>query len=168
LLTVYNIKEEDVRGYIFYFDVTKEKLDNFITSTKKIIEFINKNLINLPSSVIPENVVDIEGKNTEGTLEKPINKYPQVFLNPKAYELFEKLHETYKSTKNPLADYSFIYRMMIIDGLILDSYKPQMFINWLSKKDYSIHIDKIKTLEKCKTDSKIQTYNITKKLLKIK
>lgn len=39
-----DIKEEDVRGYIFYFDVIKEKLDNLIVSTIRIIEFIqNRN-----------------------------------------------------------------------------------------------------------------------------
>lgn len=41
-----DIKKEDIRGYIFYFDVTKEKLDNLIVSTKRILEFIRNRSVN--------------------------------------------------------------------------------------------------------------------------
>jgi hypothetical protein len=145
----------------------KKIYNNIITSTKRIIDFIIDEKSKLQNSVAPENITDLEGESTEATPEKAVNPHSQVFSNPNAYELFKKLHETYKDTKTPIADYSFIYRMMYDDGYILDSYKPQMFINWLSKH-YEIELSKIKTINHCSTDSKIQNYNTLKELLQIK
>lgn len=160
--------DEMIRGFIpGKIEIDLIKLENYITSAKKILGFINKKLKNPSALVIPENITDIESEDTVGTLEKQINKYPQIFLNPKAYELFEKLHDTYKDTKTPIADYSFIYRVMYDDNYILDSFKPQMFINWLSKH-YEIELSKVKTKDRCYTESKIQYYNTLKGILQIK
>jgi hypothetical protein len=50
-----DIKEDDIRGYIFNFDVIKEKLDNFIVSTKRIIEFIQNRIAN-PKDIKTEDL----------------------------------------------------------------------------------------------------------------
>lgn len=71
-----DIKEEDIRGYFFYFDVTKEKLDNIITSTKRILDFIKKKYKNLQTSDIPENVkVNKDSVNSEEHKQYKPKKY---------------------------------------------------------------------------------------------
>lgn len=148
-------------------NINFEKLNNYITSAKRILEFINKKLTNPRASDIPEKITILEDKDAEGTPEKLVNPYPQVFSNPHAYEFFEKLHEKYKDTKKPLADYSFIYRMMYKDGYILEHFKVTMYRNWLNKH-YEIELYTLKTIHKCSTDSKIQNYNTIKELLQLK
>ncbi len=162
-----DIKEEDIHGYIFYVDVTKEKLDNIITSTKRILEFIKKKHKNPQTPDILESTVNLDNNNTESIPIIPVNPYTQVFSSLEAYKLFEKLYETYKDTKTPLVDYSFIYRKMYDDGYILEYFKPGMYRNWLSKH-YEIELDKLKTIHECTIDSRIQNYNTIKELLQIK
>jgi len=170
-------------------DINFKKLNNRIASANKIIVFINEQLTishspnknatsiyltgELPlgtikqQSVVPGNAIDVNaGANVKP--KKSVNPHPQVFLNTEAYELFQKLFEAFKISYNKLADFSFIYRIMHKDGFILDSFKPQMFINWLNKDPFSISLDKLKTLDNCSTLNKIQTYNIIKEALQIK
>lgn len=163
--------DEMIRGFIpGRVKIHYEKLDNLITSAKKILEFINNKLSSPQDLDVPKDITDngsskkLEVLEPEEKLENP---YPQVFSNTDAFILFERLHENYRTSKTSLADYSFIYRMMYDDGYILDSYKPQMFINWLSKH-YQIELPKIKTRYKCTTKSKIQNYNTIKEILQIK
>jgi hypothetical protein len=145
----------------------KKIYNNIITSTKSIIDFINDEKSKLQNSGAPENITNFENDVKEENIKSKVNPHSQVFSGPLAFELFEKLHETHKATKIPLADYSFIYRIMFKDGYILESFRPQMFIRWISKEPYNIELDKIKTISNCTTDSKIQTYNIIKKSLQI-
>ena len=145
----------------------KKIYSNIITSTKCIIDFINDEKSKLQNSGAPENITNFENDVKEENIKSKVNPHPQVFLNSKAFELFEKLQETYQSSKNQLADYSFVYRKMYEDGYVLDSFKNRMFINWLSKH-YQIELDKIKTMNDCVTDDKIRTYDIIKKSLQIK
>lgn len=144
-------------------EINIDNLNNRILSAKSILEFINDRKMNIKKPDIRESKTDFGINNSSVNFEKKVNPHPQVFSDSKAFELFEKLHETYKATKYPIADYSFIYRMMFDDGYILESFRPQMFINWISKEPYNIELDKIKTISSCKTDSKIQTYNSIKK-----
>ena len=57
---------------------------------------------------------------------------------------------------------------MYKDGYILDTFKNQMFIDWLNKDPYSISLDKLKTLNNCSTRGKVQTYNTLKEISQIK
>ncbi len=166
-----------------------EKLTNYITSSNQILKFFNKeyrfsnnsNKLYKPVDLIGElpflttkrqsavpgkEIVVNAGANVKP--KKSVNPHPQVFLNTEAYELFQKLFEAFKISYNKLADFSFIYRIMHKDGFILDSFKPQMFINWLNKDPFNISLDKLKTLDNCSTLNKIQTYNIIKEALQIK
>lgn len=163
--------DEMIRGFVpGKIEIHFKKLDNLITSAKKILELINNKLSSPQDLDVPKDITDngsskkLEVLEPEEKLENP---YPQVFPNTDAFILFEKLHENYKTTKTPLADYSFIYRIMYDDDYILDSFKPQMFINWLSKH-YHIELPKMKTRYKCTTKSKIQNYNTIKEILQIK
>lgn len=91
------------------------------------------------------------------------NPYPQIFVDTKAYQFFELLHEKFKNTKYRMADYSFIYRMMYKEKLILETYHSEMYRKWIEEKPYSIDIyQKIKTLDKCSTDKKIILYETLK------
>jgi hypothetical protein len=138
-----------------------DKVDNHIASINRILDFIKNKQEFMVSG--EETTVNVESNSKP---EKLVNPYPQVFSGPNAYQLFEKLHDTYKTTKTPLADYSFIYRKMYEEGYILESFRPQMFINWISKVPYERNdLDKIKTIGNCSTDGKIQTYNMIKKSL---
>jgi hypothetical protein len=96
------------------------------------------------------------------------NLYIHIFSNGDSFYLFEKLFSYYKDSKNQLADFSFIYRMMYKDGYILPHFKPKMFIDWIGGEPYEICIDKIKTSDKCSTDAKIIAYSTAKELIQLK
>lgn len=70
------------------------------------------------------------------------NIYPRIFVNEKAYELFEKLRGEFEGNKNSLANFSFLFHRMKKDGLIFDHLKQLEFVNFLSA--LNIHIDRIK------------------------
>ena len=141
-----------------------DKVDNHITSIKRILDFIKDK----QESMVPdEEIVDVKAE-TKFEVEKTENPYPHIFKNLEAYKLFEKLYDVFKMTDYKIADFSFIYRKMYDDRFILDRFKPQMFINWIADEPFNIHLDKIKTLDNCKTKSKIQTYNTIKELFNIK
>lgn len=107
-----------------------------------------------------------EGETTTGNNNFNSNPFPGIFTNEIGYLLFDRLHAEYKDSMNLLTDYSFIYRMMHAEGFIVDHIKPEMFKNWLSKEPYSIIIDhKLKTLDRCKTDTKKTSYAIAKELI---
>lgn len=95
------------------------------------------------------------------------NPHPQVFSNLKSFQLFEKLYFQFKDSNNKMADFSFIYRKMYNDAYILNHYKPQMFIGWINKEPYNISLDKIKTLNDCSTNQKVNTYTTTKELMQL-
>ena len=122
---------------------------------KTLLEFLSEKLKRLEKSQEPETV------NPD-----MVNPHPGIFKDSKAFRLFEKLHNIYKDSKNLLADYSFIYRMMCEEGYILTSQKPEMFREWLCKEPFNIFLDnKFKALDRCKTDGKLNTYNIAKELI---
>lgn len=155
-------------------------LYTYYLEKNKIIDFINSLLVERGYEAI-EETSGIENKkiivpgeeiigNDEANVEpeKSENPHPQVFLNIEAYELFQKLFEAFKTSQSKLADFSFIYRKMYKDELILDSFKPQMFINWINRYPFNISLDKLKTLDNCSTLNKVQTYNIIKEALQSK
>lgn len=84
------------------------------------------------------------------------NFHLRIFKNQKAFELFEKLKNS--MIKYPLADYSFIYRTMLKDGLIYPTIGDSEFRHWLDTT-FQIAIDKTKQLHNCTTPKKIQLYS---------
>lgn len=145
-------RQKDVDLYAFY-----------IEAIKIINDLLEPEIIKQQTEV-PVEEITINDKSTS-ELEKTENPYPHIFINLEAYKLFEKLYDAFKIRPYKLANFSFIYRKMYEDELILDSFKPQMFINWIAKEPYNIDLDKIKTLANCVTINKIQTYNNIKELL---
>ena len=105
----------------------------------------------------------VESMNTD--IKNDINNtnpYPRIFINNYGFKVFERMRRT---VINPLADYSFIYRIMIKDKLIYKSIGDSEFREWLSD-NYQIEIDKTKQLDLCKTVAKEQMYSIIKSIIK--
>lgn len=95
--------------------------------------------------------------------DNEINPYPRIFPKPKHFELFEHWHNAV--IENELAEYSFIYRQMIMDEFIYDDIKPTEFINWLNNT-YGIALDELKQYNNCKGGGKITRYQTAKLLFK--
>lgn len=86
-----------------------------------------------------------------------INPHPRIFKSVNAFKLFEMF---LSFVENDLADYSFIYRKMVADGLMYNI-RDIEFRDWLDK-NYNVAIDKTKTLENCSPPLKVKLYNILK------
>ena len=86
----------------------------------------------------------------------PKNIYPHIFINVKAFLVFSDYQKTINRTY--LSDYSFIYRVMIKDGLIHNTIKVNTYKNWIDKEFEQTFI-KIKTLDSIGVKSKIEIYN---------
>ncbi|WP_291138609.1 hypothetical protein [Flavobacterium sp. UBA7663] len=112
---------------------------------------------------IPEptfDMIDIEPIDTaEPETENP---FPEIFMDFDAYTLFNRWHSVFQNSKTKLADYSFIYRIMESEGLILES-KPLRFQKWLNGEPYKADIeDMFKTYDNCKTEHKVSLYQMLK------
>jgi len=104
-------------------------------------------------------------KTDDAKIENP---YPDVFLNEKAYELFENLHELNKNKTNRLVEYSFIYRKMYKEKLIKETAKPEIFRRLIRKKPFEIDLDyKLKTLDNCSPKNRVDNYILQKQLIGI-
>lgn len=156
-------------------NVDKNNLDNLIKSAREIIRVINvkENQLKIHNNYPDPNKDKLVSNNQTNSkelddLKKLVNPYPQIFSNIASFNLFERLYEQFKDSKNQLADFSFIYRMMFNDGYILSHFKPQMFIDWIDNEPYKISLDKIKTMRDCSTEQKMRTYSNTKEIIQIK
>lgn len=89
------------------------------------------------------------------------NKYKRIFKTDFAYNFFEQLRGI---VQNDIADYSFIYRKMILDKLIFDNVGLNEFTRFLSA-EYEVEIDKMKQLDNCRTVAKEQLYTTIKDLI---
>lgn len=95
------------------------------------------------------------------------NSISQIFTNSFGQNFFEELHLEFKDSNSVLADYSFIYRMMVEDKLIIDYIKPEMFKSWLKQNPFNINLEnKLKTLDRCKTSAKAKIYYSIKSKVK--
>jgi hypothetical protein len=122
--TIFTLEKE-----LAYFKIRLGRMNIFPTITGDKIEFSQA-----------EEKPDIEATEIE-------NPYPKIFVDAEAYLLFINLHAifNYKDSNTHLADYSFIYRQMHKDKLILDKFKPQQYINWLDET-FGITIGNLKPL----------------------
>ncbi|MDT0646316.1 hypothetical protein RM545_06405 [Zunongwangia sp. F260] len=67
------------------------------------------------------------------------NPYPQVFVDIKAYKIFDRLYQNKKDSSTPLAEFSFIYRRMWKDNLLQEFQRPEVFRKWLAEeKNYAL------------------------------
>jgi hypothetical protein len=139
--------------YLYAYYLGKIKIIDFIESKRK--DFVQNNVA----------ITNLNNEQKEYLITE--NPYPQIFSNLKAFHLFDRLFEQFKDSKNQIADFSFIYRMMFKESFILPHFKPQMFIDWIDVEPYKISLEKIKTIGDCSTEQKIRTYNNTKEIIQI-
>ena len=72
-----------------------------------------------------------------------------IFANEFAFDLFKNLHERFKDSPSQMANYSYIYRKMVKESLIRDSFKPSQFIDFISLEPYNVdNVDQLKTLDR--------------------
>lgn len=76
------------------------------------------------------------------------NPYPHIFKDKKAFDFFTELWETYEIEKRakintPYSDITDIYVLMLKDQLILESFKPQMYLNWLNQTYSYLSVDRL-------------------------
>ena len=92
----------------------------------------------------------------------PKNPFPRIFKNGEAFILFDNLKDSLcNDDRTLLADFSFVFRIMHKEKYIYDYIQESEFRNFLSK-EYQIEIDKLKTLDNCSTQKKIDLYNLVK------
>ena len=84
-----------------------------------------------------------------------VNPYPRMFPCINSFKLFEALKE---KVVNDIADYSYYFREMILQGVMYDI-KCAEYIFWL-KENYNIEIKQIKQYESCNGNKKIDIFNI--------
>lgn len=106
---------------------------------------------------------EVQYKNLEAkTITE--NPNPEIFVDLDAYIIFRKLHFIFKDSKYKLADYSFIYRKMYLDQLIHDNCKPEIFRKWINTELHLAEVEPLlKTYDNCKTDIKLNIYNLIAK-----
>lgn len=137
------------------------------TLKKDLVQFkINLARYNIDVSINKEKIDFLnpgqELKTPADTINE--NPHPEIFINLEAYIIFRKLHFIFKDSKHKLADYSFIYRKMILDGLIHDSCKPEIFRKWINAEPYLAEAEPaLKTYDNCTTDIKLNIYNLIAK-----
>ena len=107
--------------------------------------------------------IKTESKDKDNS-SKNTNPHPRIFKSELGFRFFDRLRT---NVKNPLADYSFIYRKMIQDGIIYETIGDSEFRHWLSS-NYQIEIDKTKQLYLCTTPNKEKLYSTTKDFINIK
>ena len=93
------------------------------------------------------------------------NPHSRIFTSAKAFSLFEHWHNEISETSK-LAEYSFIYRAMIMDGFIHKNVRPTEYIDFLDK-NYERTLSEIKTYDLCKGGNKRSRYSAGKRLFKL-
>jgi hypothetical protein len=100
---------------------------------------------------------------------KSVNPYPEIFT-PKGFLLFDRLYNEYRDSGTLLADFSFIYRILVKskEQFIHNHIKPEIFKDWLCKEPYSICLDhQLKTLDRCSNRNKLNSFQNAKDLINL-
>jgi hypothetical protein len=145
-------EDQDIILHELIYSMTKIDYESNTSSLCKEITLLEKR--------VKLNKKHDKLKETQGQLNS--NPYPRIFKNISSFRIFERMQEV---IKNPLADYSFIYRKMLKDGLIFSTVGDSEFRLWLSN-NYSIEIDKTKQLYRCTTPTKEGLYSTVKSIIK--
>ena len=122
-----NLENDNVR---LYFSIQREF---YLYAVQLEVNELNSFI----GGLLEDNMLAIDDEITATE-----TKYPRIFIDQKAYELFEKLRDEFEGKKNILANFSFVFHRMKKDGLIFDHLKQLEFINFLST--LNIDIDRIK------------------------
>lgn len=99
----------------------------------------------------------------EVTKDKLINKYEDVFLNAQSYHLFNDYINSV--TVKHLTEFSFIYRIMISQGLIKNTVKVNFYKRWLND-EFEQDFTTIKQLSTISIKYRLEKYNTIKELYK--
>jgi hypothetical protein len=92
------------------------------------------------------------------------NPYPRIFVDFNAFNIFDKFRKRIEE-RDQLADFSFLYRIMLKDELIYESIGDSEFRRWLTKA-FQIEIDETKQLYLCETKNKKDLYTTIKQQMK--
>jgi hypothetical protein len=93
---------------------------------------------------------------------KQVNPFPRIFIDSRAYNLFEKLKDSLCfQERTLLADYSFLYRSLYKDKFIYEGVVESEFRTFL-EENYGVVLDKLKTLNNCTTIRKSKIYGSLK------
>lgn len=163
---------DEVHQNRFYSKIQKLKdlpIQEQLRELKKIkseIEQINykhnskefRKEIKLILTMIDAVECDISAINSKNSA----NPHPRIFTSSNAFKLFDSMR---KCVVKDLADYSFIYRKMIEDGLMHDI-RDAEYRKWL-EDNYQVVIEKTKQLQRCNTGTKTKIYKLLKDLYKL-
>lgn len=156
-LTIPQLKHNN-NGKIINAEFSKKTESGFDLTEKQFIEnelhelskFDYQNL-----KVKEQATIKFYKKFLESKLIEPNNnlndvEYRQdIFTNRFAFEVFKNLHQRFKDSPTQMANYSFIYRKMVEQELIRDSFKPSQFISFISSEPYNVDkVEQLKTLER--------------------
>jgi hypothetical protein len=114
----------------------KSDLDDYKFEVPSIISMFN-------NPEIEKAIIPTEEKSNP--IENEKNPYPRIFKNFKAYIVFKNLLEEFGTSKDSLANYSFVYHRMKKDELIYDDFQQLQFTYFLL--DFNIKIDRIKRMD---------------------
>ena len=126
-----NLSEEELLKDLILIDF--EKLNNHITSAKRILDFIKDE----QESMVPGDETTVNDESNSEP-KKTVNPYPRIFKDDYAYSVFEKILEQFGNTEKNLANYSFVYHSMIKDKLIYHNIKQLEYYDLLADFDISI------------------------------
>ena len=146
-------------------DVTEEfKLTNEMPEMIKKIKAFEDN-----ESKEKEIELRVDGNNIENKkiINEKSNRFPHIFKDDFSFIFFERLFYHFQNSKNQLAEFSFIYREMKDDGLIVDSFGNNDFLRWFCE-EYDIDLGtKLKTRSQIgDIDQKSFIYNQIKGIVK--
>ncbi|MDP3352976.1 MAG: hypothetical protein Q8S44_04475 [Flavobacteriaceae bacterium] len=117
------------------------------TLFKSIFEENIKSRENSNSDLMKPSVKENQNENQQIIKEKVEpdiieNPYPRIFTSLKAFNLFNSLLSEFGSSKENVANYSFVFHRMKRDNLIFDDYQQTQFIYFLL--EFNINISRIK------------------------
>ncbi|MCD9621882.1 hypothetical protein [Tenacibaculum maritimum] len=155
------VEIKQLQVQLFSKETERKGLDCY-NEIKNRIEILFKDVLDI-DKLQEEISIEVENlKEKQGASNKGGNPHPRFFTSLRGFKIFERFKGT---IQNPLADYSFIYRMMLKDNLIYESIGDSEYRRWLSS-EYDIEIDKTKQLGRCSTFSKEQLYSSIKSDIK--
>ncbi|WP_417443170.1 hypothetical protein [Joostella sp.] len=172
---IHQFKNQPERNYIEeYINMIKYKIEQILDyhntpipnlfEINKIVDYVRsieglEAFLNLKDkqTLIDEYIVIIKSNHPDKfiesltTVENDLNNFPlltnphpNIFPSIRGYKIFSEFQE--KFIKHEHADYSFIYRRMISDKLIVFDLGDQAYRNWLYQS-FDIDINKTKTFK---------------------
>ncbi|WP_289645040.1 hypothetical protein [Maribacter aestuarii] len=121
---------------------------------KRILEKI---YIDFAAFIVSQSFEDIETKVISKT-----NPFPRIFKDYNSYVLFDNLKDNICTTqRTELADYSFVFRILQRDKYLYENVQEREFREFIFS-NYQVNLEKLKTLNNCSPQKKIDLYNLTR------